>query len=122
MTSAITRLRDAIRRHRGWRCLSVVLAFALMFVTWPQLELHAHAKGDQAHAHALEHDAHDQQVPDDAASPGVMHLHDASTVAWTMPTGHAPIAMVPPSAWSLALTFDSGALAALPPPHRPPIA
>lgn len=121
MKSAITRIRDAIRRHRGLRALSLVLAFALMFVAWPQLELHSHTKGDQTHSHAFEHDAHDQQVPEDLDAPGVMHLHDASSVAWTLPSSQSLIAAAPLPAWNLTLMFDSGALAAPPPPHRPPI-
>jgi len=122
MTSAITRIRDALRRHRGLRALSLVLAFALLFVTWPQLELHSHVKGDQTHAHAVEHAAHDQQVPEDHDAAGVMHLHDASSVAWTLPSCQSHIAAVPLPAWNPALIFDSGARAAPPPPHRPPIA
>jgi hypothetical protein len=51
-----------------------------------------------------------------------MHVHDASSVAWTLPSRQAPIAAVPLAVWDPALTFDSGALAAPPPPHRPPIA
>lgn len=122
MTSAITRLRNAVRRHRGLRCLSFVLAFALLFVAWPQLDLHAHAKGEQSHSHAFDHNSHDQQAPEDLDAPGVMHLHDASSAAWTLPSCQTQIAAVPLKAWHLALTFDSGALAAPPPPHRPPIA
>ncbi|MCE7932471.1 MAG: hypothetical protein DYH17_13995 [Xanthomonadales bacterium PRO6] len=93
-----------------------------MCMTWPQLELHSHAKGDQAHAHALEHDADDQQIPDDSESPGVMHVHDASAVAWTLPSRQPQITAVPPVSWTPSLIFDSGAQAALPPPRRPPIA
>jgi hypothetical protein len=122
MTSVIARLRYATRRHRGLRCLSVVLAFALMLVTWPQLELHSHVKGDHAHSHSVEHHAHDHQIPEDLDAPGVMHLHDASSVAWTLPSCQAQIAAVPLAAWNPAPTFDSGTLAAPPPPHRPPIA
>lgn len=93
-----------------------------MAVAWPQLELHSHAKGEQAHSHAVEHDAHDAQSPGDFDATGVIHLHDASSVAWTLPSCQAQIAAVPPAAWVPALAFDSGELAALPPPHRPPIA
>ncbi len=122
MSIAIARIRSSIGRHRGWRGLSWVLAFAVMFMAWPQIDLHAHAKGEQAHTHALQHDAHDQQAPEDLDAPGVMHVHDASSVAWTLPSRQAPIAAVPLAVWDPALTFDSGALAAPPPPHRPPIA
>ena len=122
MSSAIARIRNAVGRHRGWRALSWFLALAVMFMAWPQIHLHANAEGERPHTHALQHDAHDQQAPEDLDAPGVMHVHDASSVAWTLPSRQAPIAAVPLAVWDPALTFDSGALAAPPPPHRPPIA
>jgi hypothetical protein len=122
MTPAIKRLRRAIGRNRGLRALSLLLAFALLFVAWPQLEVHSHVDGGQAHSHALGHHAHDAQLPDDPDAPGVAHLHDASTVAWTLPLCQTQIAAVPAAAWNPALGFNPGAVTALPPPHRPPIA
>ncbi len=122
MRFVITRVRHAIGSHRGWRGFSWILAFAVMLMAWPQIDLHAHAEGEQTHTHELQHDTHDQQATEDLDAPGVMHLHDASSVAWTLPSRQPQIAAAPLSAWHPALTFDSGALAAPPPPHRPPIA
>jgi hypothetical protein len=123
MKPAIACLRNAISRQYGWRGFSMVLAFALMFVGWPQIDLHAHGKGDKAHVHALDHDADDHQFPEDPGAPGVMHVHDASSgFAWALPSRPSQIAAMPLAAWIPALTSAAGPLPARPPPQRPPIA
>lgn len=121
MSPAITRIRNAIGRQSGFRGLSLVLVLALMCMTWPQLELHAHAQGDQAHSHAIGHDGHDKQVPDDLDAPGVMHLHDTPSLACALPSQQPHIATVPIAVMNAPLLFKSPALAAQSPPHRPPI-
>jgi hypothetical protein len=121
MPPAITCLRHAIGRHSGYRGLRLVLAFALLCMSWPQLELHTHAHGDQAHTHAIGHDAHDPQGPDDPDAPGVMHVHDTATAACALPCPQPPMATAPVSVLNAALASCSPVLAAQSPPHRPPI-
>ena len=123
MQAVLTQFRNAFGRHRGLRALSLCMAFAMLFVTWPQLELHAHARGEHAHAHVLEHETHHHyQIPDGVGDAEVIHVHDASSFVWTLPSSVALVAAMPPAPWNPARKFDPGALAAPPPPHRPPIA
>ncbi len=120
MLPVLTRMRHATSHHRGLRALSWLLMFSMIWLAWPQLQVHAHDGSVQVHQHSTDAHAHSPRSAESDAGQ-LIHLHDspALTFALLSPVNQVPDA--PLSGWRMILEPAPSPVTASAPPHRPPI-
>jgi hypothetical protein len=122
MTSGIARARSLLARHRLWRGVCLLLAFALTCLTWPQWEVHVHASADHTHPLPLDHEEPALAAGADSSAGAHVHVHDAHAPSFMLSARSAMLARAPSGRWHAVPGIRPATYPAWPPPQRPPIA
>jgi hypothetical protein len=108
------------------RGAGLFLCFALIVAGIPKWEVHAHLHDAIGHQHEIVNDDHDHHHPmtsDQGSNKlGSFHMHDVTTaLTFVLPAEALGLSSVPVGRIFYARPPESLALAAWPPPYRPPI-
>lgn len=122
---SVATCRIALARTAWLRGVGLLLAIAVMASGLPRWEVHAHEAAERQHTHAGGPAEHHEPAPPAESDPAdvVAHLHDAASLSATLPMVEPlECRSIPRYVWMPPFQLAPAAIAAGPPPQRPPIA